>query len=78
MSRTLCERKQDLKHDLRGYVQLICPANFVCGKCGRAASNKQYLCDPVKIGAPARSPSESDAMLEWLSAVTLRAGSDGR
>ncbi len=28
MSKTLCERKKDLKHDLEAYMQLVCPARF--------------------------------------------------
>jgi hypothetical protein len=78
MSRTLCERKRDLKHDLDAYVQLVCPANFVCAKCGRAASKKKYLCEPVRIAADVRSDDEREANLEWFPLLGLRAESGGR
>lgn len=51
MSKTLCERKKELKHDLESYVQLVCPARFVCGNCGRVANKKKYLCEPERIEA---------------------------
>jgi len=49
MSKTLCERKKDLKHNLEDYVQLVCPARFVCSNCGRVANKKKYLCEPERI-----------------------------
>ncbi len=38
-----------LKKDLEAYVRLIDSPKFVCTKCGRAANNKKYLCQPEKI-----------------------------
>jgi hypothetical protein len=52
MSKTLCERKKDLKHDLESYMQLVTPARFVCSNCGRCANKKKYLCEPERIEVP--------------------------
>lgn len=64
MSKTLCERKKDLKHDLDAYVQLVCPARFVCAKCGRVANKKKYLCEAEKIEERPWLEADSEPLLE--------------
>jgi hypothetical protein len=49
MSKTLCELKKYLKHDLDAYILLVYQPHFVCTKCGRVANKKKYLCQPQKI-----------------------------
>jgi len=38
-----------LKSNLGAYKTLVKNAKFVCKSCGRAAANKNNLCNPVKL-----------------------------
>ena len=49
--KSLCKRvgNKILKKDFDTYTSLIKDPRFVCTKCGRAAHDKKYLCNPEKI-----------------------------
>lgn len=51
MGKTLCDLKKELKHDLDGYIQLVCSPRFICTKCGRVANSKKSLCEPHRISS---------------------------
>jgi len=49
MSKTLCEIKKLLKHDMKAYVAHVKKPKYVCQSCGRVADKKSFLCVPVNI-----------------------------
>ncbi len=67
MSKTLCELKKYLKHDLDAYIQLVYPPCFICTKCGRTANKKKYLCHSQKINEVVLNLPEPEAEIEWVA-----------
>lgn len=49
MATELCKMKKSLSIDITSYMLRVNAPTHVCGKCGRAANKKKWLCDPVKI-----------------------------
>lgn len=49
MTKTLCNRQEELKRDFAAYAARVDAPSFVCKKCGRAANRKKYLCKAKKI-----------------------------
>jgi len=47
----LCKlvKKDALEDDLEGYKKLVNKGNYLCGKCGRVANEKNNLCSSEKI-----------------------------
>ncbi len=51
--KTLCEwSKRDLEKERDELMALVAKPTHVCKSCGRAASDKQALCKPLKIKPP--------------------------
>jgi hypothetical protein len=47
---TLCKLdKHDMEERMLDIVSLVSEPKFICRKCARVATNKKYLCQPVKI-----------------------------
>ncbi len=56
MAKTLCDwsrNKRRKKWDK--YVRRVLPVQFICQKCGRAASDRKYLCRPESATPPSSS-----------------------
>mgnify|MGYP007068292585 CR=1 FL=1 len=47
--KTLCDYAKKLPDNISLFVTQIENARYVCGKCGRPASEKDLLCKPTKI-----------------------------
>jgi len=45
----LCKNKKKLKADPAAHAEMVRDPRFVCGKCGRAARKKKFLCRASKI-----------------------------
>jgi hypothetical protein len=46
----LCKlKKNELVSDFKKITRIVKKAKFICEKCARAANEKRYLCNPVKI-----------------------------
>ena len=41
--------KDDIKENLDRLKTLVVPPRFICGKCGRVATERGYLCKPVEL-----------------------------
>lgn len=53
MAKTLCDwskKKRRKKWDK--YLKRVLPVAFVCRKCGRAASDRKYLCSASQVEPP--------------------------
>lgn len=42
-------KKDFLKDNFEEYKKLVKKPTHICGKCGRAANDKKYLCEPKEI-----------------------------
>jgi hypothetical protein len=52
---TLCKLdKHDIEEHKQDIVSLVSEPKFMCRKCARVASNKKYLCQPIKIKSSAK------------------------
>ncbi len=50
-AKTLCAHVKDELHvnDPKAYINLIYPASYYCGNCGRSAAKEENLCKPQKL-----------------------------
>ena len=48
MAKSLCKlvKGKKVRKDPDAYIKLVKSPKFICLKCGRAAKDKKYLCDP--------------------------------
>ena len=52
---TLCKLdKHDIEENMQDIVSVVSEPKFICRKCARVATNKKYLCQPVKIKSSAK------------------------
>ena len=48
--KTLCElEKKDLEKNLVEIAKLVNKPKYICGRCARAANDKDLVCKPAKI-----------------------------
>ena len=40
---------QNIGYFMLDFKELVREAKFICKKCGRAATEKEYLCEPEKL-----------------------------
>jgi len=49
-TKRLCKwDKDDVKNDLKKLKKIVLPPTYICCKCGRVASDEDYLCKPEKV-----------------------------
>ncbi len=47
LKKNLCKwKKKDFTDNFDDLKKIVQNPNYICSKCGRAASAKKYLCDP--------------------------------